>query len=155
MFNMRPSNGRLFGYRIEPDFDLAKEKRRDRVGWLLIVATVSCILYDALGGHLQLQWFQGAFATILCYGDSFYAARRADLRSPWLWKTILASLPLHVIYLAALFSLDKMFPGVMKIYGVFMLVIIIAFAIEANLIDRIADHFKPRKIETKIQAAAE
>jgi hypothetical protein len=135
----------LFGYGIEPNFDLSKERRKDRVGWLLIVGTGLCILYDAFGGRFGVQSFQGTLATVLLYGDSFYANRRGDLKATWLWKAVIASIPVHLIYLASLFWCDNAIPGLMMKAIVFIPVIALLFVIESSLVDRIANYFKPAR----------
>lgn len=45
----------LFGQRIEPDFDLAKEQRRDRIGWAIIAVAVLSIVYDFSGGPFSTE----------------------------------------------------------------------------------------------------
>jgi hypothetical protein len=134
----------LFGQRIEPDFDLAKEKRQDRVGWAILVAVAICIAYDAMGRPLALDLFQGGTATILCYGAKLYANRRNDLNKLWLWKAIVTSVPLHVAYLAALFWSDRAAPEAMTKAVVFMPVLAISFVVESILIDQIVGYFKAR-----------
>jgi hypothetical protein len=137
----------LFGYPIEPDFDLAKEQRRDRVGWVLMAGVVFFGVYLFSGLPYPNEVFQAWFATVLFYGASFYVKRRNELGKPWLSKLIMASVPMHVAYLAALFWSDHTFPNVMTKAMVFMPVIAFAFAIESIVIDRMADWFKPSKAE--------
>jgi hypothetical protein len=137
----------LFGYPIEPDFDLAKEQRRDRLGWVLVGGVVLCAVYLFSGRPYAVEVFQAYMATGLCYGASFYVDRKNDLGKLWLWKVIFASVPLHIAYLAVLFWSDKAFPSVMTKAIVFMPVLAVAFAIESILIDRIADWFKPSSAE--------
>jgi hypothetical protein len=132
----------LFGQQIDPNFDLAKEQRQDRVGWALLAATGCSILYELLGGPVGTLVFQGCLATVLFYGANFYANRRNSLRELWLRKTIVASVPLHIVYLAALFWSDKLIPGTMSKPLVFMPIIGVGFAVESILFDKIADHFK-------------
>ena len=70
----------LFGYSIEPDFDLALEQRRDRLWWLLLGGTALCLLYLFTGRPFATELFQGWLATSLFFGDNFYVRRRRDLR---------------------------------------------------------------------------
>src|SRR4029077_15696052 len=66
-----------FGYPLEPDFDLAKEQRRTRVGWTLLGGLILSILVSFSSGlQVATEVFQGCVATILCYGASFYVDRR-------------------------------------------------------------------------------
>src|ERR1700728_3850897 len=93
-------------YRIEPDFDLAKEQRRDRVGWAMWGGVVLAGVYLFLGGRFGVEAFQGAIATSLFYGSSFYVDRRNALGKLWLWEVIFATAPIHIAYLAGLFWSD-------------------------------------------------
>jgi hypothetical protein len=127
----------LFGYRIDPDFDLAKEQRRDRVGWVMWAGVALAMAYDLSGGRFGVEAFQGVVATSLFYGASFYADRRNALGKLWLWEIIFATVPLHVIYLAVLFWTDIRFPDVMTKAFVFIPVLSLCFAIESILVDRI------------------
>jgi hypothetical protein len=133
----------LFGYPVDPNFDLAKEQRRDRVGWALIGGAVLSGVYLFSGWPFAVEIFQGCVATILCYGANFYVERRQHLGTRWLWEAISATVPLHVAYLAALFWSDKAFPSVMTKAIIFMPVLGVAFGIQSLLIDRIVDCFKP------------
>ena len=133
----------MFGYPVEPNFDIAKEQRRDRLKLALIGGFVLCVLYLFSGDPYATEVFQGCLATGLSYGESFYVQRRGDLGKPWLWKVICTTVPLHVLYLAAVFSADKMFPNLVTKAIVFMPVLAVGFAIESTLFNRIADRFKP------------
>ena len=128
----------LFGYRIEPDFDLAKEQRRDRVGWVMYGGIALAGGYLFSGGRFATEVFQGVIATSLFYGASFYVDRRNVLRKLWLWEIIFATVPLHVAYLAILFWSDVRFPDVMTKAIVFIPVLSFCFVIESALVDWIA-----------------
>lgn len=136
-----------FGYHVEPDFDLAKEQSRDRVGWALVGGTFLCLLYLFSGRPFAVEIFQGYVATSLYYGDTFYVRRRGDLGKLWLWKAILATLPLHVLYLAALFWSDALFPNLMTKVIVFIPVLALGFAIESIVLSKLVDRFKPSSAE--------
>jgi hypothetical protein len=133
----------LFGRDVEPNFDLAKEQRRNRLGYVFLLGTVLCLLYLFDGRPFAVEVFQVFIATVLCYGASFYVDRRYDLGKPWLWKAFLASIPMHLVYLAALIWSDKTFPTVMTKSILFIPTLAIAFGIESIIVDRIVDHFKP------------
>ena len=132
----------LFGQRVEADFDLARERRRDQVGWSIIAATILCAAYDFAGGRFSVQLFQGLVATILCYGANFYVDYGNGRREPWLWKAIVASTCVHVVYVLVIFSSDWAFPNWMTKAIVFIPVLALGFGIESVLIDRVIDHFK-------------
>jgi hypothetical protein len=132
-----------FGYALEPDFNLAKEQRRNRLGWTLVGGVIVCILYLFSGGPFATEIFQGWIATSLFHGDNFYIRRRADLRKLWLWKAVIAVTPFHLLYLAAIFWSDRAFPQVMTKVIVFLPVLALGFAIESIQMDKIIDRFKP------------
>lgn len=134
----------LFGQRIEPDFDLAKEQRGDRVGWILYGGVALCLVYLFSGRPFATEIFQGMLATVLPYGASFYVNQKNNLGQLWLWKAALASLPVHVLYLTGIFWSDRAFPELMTKPIIFVPVLAVGFGLESSLLfDRIADHFKP------------
>ena len=140
----------VFGYRVEQDFDLAKEQRRDRLWWVLIAGGVLWSLYlwsGAFHGWTERPFvteiLQGWLATSLFYGDNFYVRRKADLSKLWLWKAIIATIPFHALYLAFIFWSDRAFPHVMTKIIVFFPVLTLGFAIESVNMQRLIDHFKP------------
>ncbi|HEY0701326.1 MAG TPA: hypothetical protein VGD60_01035 [Candidatus Acidoferrales bacterium] len=133
----------LFGYGVEPGFDLALEKRRDRMWWPLIGGTALCILYGFTGKPFATELFQGWIATSLFYGDSFYVRRGQDLSEPWLWKAFLVTVPFHALYLAGILWLDRAFPSWMTKVGIFLPVIAVGFAVESIALDPLIDRFKP------------
>jgi len=135
---------RLFGYRIEPDFDIASEHRQGRVGWGILILGGICILYDLTGGPHSTEVLQASLATLLCYGANFYANRRGDLNQAWLWKAVIATFPLHGAYIALLLWSDKMAPETMTKALAFIPALLVGFGIESLLIDRIVAHFKPK-----------
>jgi hypothetical protein len=148
----------LFGYRLEPDFDVAKEQRRDRWTWAFFGGLALCYLYlwsGAFHGWTEppflIEILQGWIATSLFYGDNFYIRRGGDLRKPWLWKAVIAVTPIHVLYLAAIFWSDRAFPQVMRKIIVFLPVLALGFAIESIKMQRLIDHFKPARRDPKPQ----
>ena len=133
----------LFGYSIEPDFDLALEQRRDRLWWLLLGGTALCLLYLFTGRPFATELFQEWLATSLFFGDNFYVRRRKDLARLWLWKAILIAIPIHALYLAGIFWLDRAVPQLMTKAVVFMPVVGVGFAVESVAMQPLIDRFKP------------
>jgi hypothetical protein len=133
----------LFGYRVEPDFNIDKEQRRDRLKFVLVGGFVLCIAYSFFSPReYSTEVFQGFLATSLFYGENFYVRRRGYLNRSWLWKAIVASIPLHVLYLAALFWSDRALPEVMTKAFVFIPVIGVGFVFESFVAQRIVDRFR-------------
>ena len=132
----------MFGYRIEENFDLAKEQRRDRLMW--IMGTGLCLLLVAYFIHpFPMAIFQGYFLTALVYGDSFYVLRKDRLREPWLQKAILVTMPVHLIFLTAIIGLDKALPSLFTKIIVWIPVLTLAFGVEDLLFDGIVDRLCP------------
>jgi hypothetical protein len=144
----------LFGYQIEPDFDLGKEHRKDWVRWTVIGAAIICGASLFWNFRFALQGVQGCIATIACYGQSFYVEQRGQLRKLWVWKALLASVPLHVLYLAGLFWSDKRFPEVMTKAIAFTPVLILGAGIEYVLIQAVINRFKPSGVEQTVGPGA-
>jgi asparagine N-glycosylation enzyme membrane subunit Stt3 len=94
----------LFGQRIEPGFDIEKEKRSNRVGWAIFGGLAIAVLYQFFGGRFSVQVFQGLTASVLFYGANFYAPFPNRFREWWLSKALLATVPLHAAHLWALFG---------------------------------------------------
>lgn len=132
----------LFGYRLERDFDLTKEQRDAGLTRALLMGLILLCVYGLFRTFTAVM-FQAYVTTVVSYGMVFYVKRGKDLRKPWLWKAIIASVPVHALYLGGLFWLDKALPEVMtKVLG-FMPVLILGCAIECALFDSIADRLKP------------
>lgn len=137
----------LFGYRVEPDFDITKEKRTDRVGWAIYGGTALCLVYLTWGRPFAAEIFQGCLATILFYGDNFYVRQRNALGKLWLWKAISATIPFHVLYLAGMFWTDWAFPEVMTKAMVFIPLVGVGFAVESVLMEGLIKRFKPSAVD--------
>jgi hypothetical protein len=133
----------LFGYSVEQGFDLDTEQRRDRLWWLLLGGTALCLLYLFTGRPFATELFQGWIATSLFYGDNFYVRRGKELPKLWLWKSILITVPIHALYLASIFWLDRAVPQLMTKVVIFLPVIALGFAIESITMQPLIDRFKP------------
>ena len=133
----------LFGYAVEPDFDLGIEQRRDRLGWLFLGGGALCIVYSLTGGPFDTEVVQAWIATSLFYGDTFYVRRRQALSKLWLWKSILMTVLIHALYLSAIFWLDRAIPQLMTKVVIFLPVVAVGFAIESIMLQPLIDRFKP------------
>jgi hypothetical protein len=138
----------LFGYGIEPRFNIGAEQRRDRLNWLFYPGLILCIVYSFLSPReYSTELFQGFVATSLFYGENFYVRRRQYLDKLWLRKAIVATVPLHVLYLAGLFWSDRALPEVMTKALVFIPVIAAGFVLESFLVQKIVDRFRLSNIK--------
>lgn len=132
----------MFGYRIEENFDLAKEQRRDRLMW--VMGTGLCLLIlTYFIRPFSMAIFQGYLLTSVVYGDNFYVMRKDKLREPWLWKAILATIPLHVFFIIVIIELDKSLPSLFPRIIVWLPSLTLAFAFENLLFDGIVHRFCP------------
>jgi hypothetical protein len=134
----------LFGYRIEPGFNIAREQRRDRLNWLFYTGVVLCIAYSFFSGRgRSTEIFQSFVATTLFYGETFYVRQRCDLGKLWIWKAIITTIPLHVLYLLGIFWSDRAYPDVMTKAIIFIPVLALGSAVEFTQMQRIVTWFKP------------
>jgi uncharacterized membrane protein YccC len=134
----------LFGQPIETGFNLARERRKDQVGWAVIAGAILCAAYDFAGGPFSVEIFQILVATVLCYGASFYVDHLDDFSEPWVWKAAAASLPLHALYLSVFLLSDRTFPNIMTKAVAFIPVLAVGFGIESVLLSAIIARFRPK-----------
>ena len=112
-----------------------------------MVAILSGV-YLFSGGPFSTEVFQCMFATVLPCGVSFYVNQRNNLDRLWLWKALLVSLPVHVLYLTGIIWSDKAFPELMTKVIFFLPVLSVGAAVESIFVfDRIVDRFKPREAD--------
>ena len=142
----------MFGYRIEQDFDLAKEQRRDRLIWLVGGGGFCLLIAPSVIHPFPVAILQGFFLTSLSYGDSFYVRRKDKLSEPWLWKAIVATVPLHVIFLIAIIGLDKTIPHVFSKIIVWFPILFVCFGIEGVLFDGIVGRMSPSDAAQPVNA---
>jgi hypothetical protein len=136
----------MFGYRVEEDFDLAKEQRRDRHWWWVVVPGICLVCALYIIHPLPAAILQGYFLTSMSYGESFYVQRRDSLGKPWLWKAIFATIPLHLLLLLGIVWLDWTFPDFFPKVLVCGPILVVTFAVEAVLFDGIVDRFSPQVV---------
>lgn len=137
----------LFGYLVEPNFDLGKEKRRDRLWWFLIVGlAVLGVLY--LFHPFSRMVFIGYGLTTITYGDCLYVQRNDKLRKRWLWKTVVATMPVHLGLLAGIAWITWISPRFAStaIGGVGF--IVLCFACEAVFFDWVAARLEPKVVQS-------
>ena len=127
------------------EFDLAKEQRTDRVKWVLVGGTL-LLAVARFFVHFPVYIFQVFLATTLCYGNEFYRERGNFLRSSWLWKAFLTTLPIHGIYLGVLFWSGLKFPAIVTKPIIFIPLLVLCFGVEALIFDRVILTFEPRNI---------
>ena len=131
----------MFGYRVEENFDLAKEQRLGRLHWF--IGGGLCFLFICYLIHpFSAAIFQGYCLTLFSYGDSFYVRKSDNLGQIWLWKAMLATIPLHILFIVAIVWLDWAFPSFFPKVLVCGPILIAAFAIESVWFDSIVSWFR-------------
>jgi hypothetical protein len=131
----------MFGYRVEADFDPSLEKRRSRFIWACGIGLCSLIVGYFIR-PFEASVFQCYFITCLSYGDTFYVRRAASLRETWLWRTALATIPIHLLLLATIIAADRAFPTFVPKPTFYIPALTVMFAIEATVFDRLATFFQ-------------
>ncbi len=101
----------LFGYPIGSD-EAAVEEESERTNWLGIAFVVLTSLLTLVIDPASFRDLYPYAATILLYGDCVYVQRRDYIGKIWLWKTIMASLPVHAAYIIFVLWIYKRWPGV-------------------------------------------
>jgi hypothetical protein len=133
---------KLFGVDLESDFSMPKEQRSGRFKYVVWGGFVLALGYSFFRGF-DVRIIQAYLATVLCYGLTFYVNRGSYIGKLWQWKAVFVTLPLHVLYLAAIFWADKASPEGMTKPVIFIPALTLGCAIENALFGAIADHFKP------------
>jgi hypothetical protein len=136
----------MFGYRVEENFDLAKEQRRDRLWWRVVVPGICLVCALYIIHPLPAAILQGYFLTSMSYGNSFYVKRRDNLDKLWIWKAILATIPLHLLLLLGIVWLDWTFPDFFPKVLVCGPILFVTFGVEAVLFNGIVDRFSPQVV---------
>jgi len=137
-------------------FDLEKEQRRERlksvfygVGAMLLVV---CGFY--MHERVEQRVLHAYGLTVLCYGALLYIEEFEHLKKPWLWKGVLATIPMHIAFVAGLFWWDAKHPQLAH-SGMFVYALWPVFVVEIVIFSFIIDHFKasaspnepPRKLK--------
>jgi hypothetical protein len=139
------------------ELDLEKEQRRERLWWVFY--GVGAMLFVVCGFYLQERVEQRVLhaygLTILCYGALLYAEEFEHLRTLWLWEGVLATIPLHIAFVASLFWWDAKYPQLARSGFMFVYALWPVFVVEVVIFSLIIDHFKasaspdkpPRKLK--------
>jgi len=78
------------------------------------------------------------------YGDSFYVKRRDKIGEPWLWKSVIATIPPHLLLLCGITWLILASPGFARSAISSLTLVVVCFGCESVIFDWIADRFKAR-----------
>jgi hypothetical protein len=124
------------------ELDLEKEQRRERLGWVFYgvgsMLLVMCAFY--MQQRVELRVLHAYSLTVLTYGALIYVEESEHLRRLWLWKGVLATVPLHIVFVACLFWWDAkgpQSPGYILAYRIWPF-----FVVEMVVFTLTIDHFK-------------
>src|SRR5712664_3221498 len=138
-------------------FGLEKQQRFERLKWVFY--GVGAMLLVVYGFYMQERVEQRVLhaygLTVLCYGALLYVEEFEHLRRLWLWKGVLATIPLHIAFVASLFWWDAKHPQLAHSGFMFVYALWAVFVVEIVIFSLIIDHFKasaspdepPRKLK--------
>jgi hypothetical protein len=129
------------------DSDPSKEARKNYLKWSFLGVSAFLLLAYLLTGFTVsgtgLYIIKASLLTMLCYGHLLYVEQKDELRSKWLWATVLATLPFHVALFGIIIAIDRMAPYLAPNPIVFLFIIWVVAWLETRLMDQIADDYKP------------
>ena len=130
------------GDQVEEDFDFAKGQRRDRLWWAVLGGcSLLGVAYIVHPFWLFAIILQGYFLTTMSYGDTFYVQRNHRLRGALLWKVVLLTLPVHLLFICGIIMMDRLVPSIATKVLVGLPVIFLCFGIECVFFDRAIARF--------------
>jgi hypothetical protein len=92
--------------------NLEKEQRQERLQWVFYgvgsMLFVVCAFY--VQERVELRVLHAYVLSVLTYGSLIYVEEFEHLRRLWLWKGVLVTIPLHVLFLVGLFWWDAKVP---------------------------------------------
>jgi hypothetical protein len=129
------------------DLDPSKEARKNHLKWSFLGVSAFLLLAYLLRGEITsgigLYIIKASLLTMLCYGHLLYVEEKDDLRSKWLWATVLVTLPFHVALFGIIVAIDRAAPYLAPNPIVFLFIIWAVAWLEMRLMDQIADDYKP------------
>jgi len=129
------------------DSDPTKEARRNYLKWSFLGVSAFFLVTYLLRGVIirgtGLYIIKASLLTMLCYGHLLYVEEKDELRSKWLWATVLVTLPFHVALFGIIIAIDRPAPYLAPNPIVFLFIIWAVAWLETRLMDQIADDYKP------------
>jgi hypothetical protein len=129
------------------DYDSTKKSRRNYLRWGFWSASVLLLaiylLRGVMSNSMALYIIKASLLTMLSYGHLLYVEGKDELRSQWLWATVLVSLPFHVALFGIIVAIDRTAPYLAPNPIVFLFIIWVVAWFETRLMDQIADDYKP------------
>jgi hypothetical protein len=129
------------------DSDPTKEPRRNYLRWAFWGASAVLLAIYLLRGVINssagLYIIKASLLTMLCYGHLLYVEEKDELRSQWLWVTVLVTIPFHVAFFGIIVAIDRAAPYLAPNPIVFLFILWVVAWLETRLMDQIADDYKP------------
>jgi hypothetical protein len=126
------------------ELDLAKEQRRERLGWVFLGVTamliVVCLFYMQMVAAERVV--HACAATILTYGALAYVEEFDYFNKAWLWKGIVTTIPLHIGFVGILLWWDGKESRLAQTGYMFVKALALVFAVEMVVFTGIVDRFK-------------
>lgn len=110
------------------------------------VGTVLLTLYLLKGAFLRgasLYIVKAGLLTILSYGYLLYVEEKDDIRSHWLWASVLVALPFHIAIFGIVIAIDRAAPSLASNPVIYLAIIWAAAWLGRQLMDQIADDYRP------------
>jgi hypothetical protein len=145
----KPETGKVITMLDEngDDSDPTKEARKNYLKWSFLGISASLLATYLLRGVIisgtRLYILKTSLLTMLCYGHLLYVEQKDELRSKWLWATLLVTLPFHVALIGIIIAIDRAAPYLASNPIVFLFIIWVVAWVETRLMDQIADDYKP------------
>jgi hypothetical protein len=94
------------------DLDLDKEQRRERLTWIVLGIGAMLLVIGGffLSERSEIRVLHAYLLTIITYGILLYVDNFANLKKFWLWRAVLATIPLHLVCVSILFWWDARVP---------------------------------------------
>jgi len=129
------------------DSDPTKEARKNYLKWSFLGVSAFLLVPYLLRGFIisgtGLYIIKASLLTMLSYGHLLYVEEKDELRSKWLWATVLVTLPFHVALFGIIIGIDRAAPYLAPNPIVFLFIIWAVAWLETRLMDQIADDYKP------------
>jgi hypothetical protein len=145
----KPKTGKVITMPDESgdDSDPAKEARRNYLKWSFLAVSAFLLAAYLLRGVIisgtGLYIIKASLLSMLCYGHLLYVEEKDELRSRWLWATVLVTFPFHVAFFGIIIAIDRMAPDLAPNPIVFLFIIWAVAWLETRLMDQIADDYRP------------
>jgi len=127
----------------EQSIDLPKQERVERLGWLFLGGGAMLMVNGGLILHefMPAQLMHAYALTVMCYGQILYLDEIEHVRERWLWIAVLATIPVHFLFVTGLIWWDMDHPDLAKT-RVFVAKLTEAYVVEMLSVTPIINWFR-------------